>query len=49
MAGWLFRSGHTISIARLAVETKFFPLLEIEDGTKYTFNRKPSGLPVNGY
>lgn len=39
--GWRYPPDKTIEIAKLAVESKFWPLYEIEDG-KYKFNYKPS-------
>ncbi|TKJ40088.1 2-ketoisovalerate ferredoxin oxidoreductase [candidate division LCP-89 bacterium B3_LCP] len=39
----------SIKISRLAVETKVFPLYEIENGLKYTLNHKPKGIPVQEY
>ena len=49
VAGWLYRSELTVKIARRAVETRLFPLLEVENGTKYTINKEPAGLPVAEY
>jgi pyruvate/2-oxoacid:ferredoxin oxidoreductase beta subunit len=31
------------------VETNVFPLYEVEDGKRYTINRKPRCLPVQEY
>ncbi|MBW2983560.1 pyruvate ferredoxin oxidoreductase [Candidatus Woesearchaeota archaeon] len=39
--GWRFPSDKTIEIAKLAVESNFWPLYEIENG-KYKLNYKPS-------
>lgn len=47
--GWKMASDLTIKVARLAVETKVFPLIEIEDGDKVTINYWPKGLPVIEY
>ncbi len=47
--GWLYRTEKTIELARLAVETKLFPLFEVEDGYKVTINRQPSGVPLEDY
>lgn len=47
--GWKFPSELSVKIARLAVETKIFPLYEIEGGTRFTLNVKPRGLPVSEY
>lgn len=47
--GWKFSPEHSVKLARLAVETKVFPLYEVERGTKYTINKIPKGLPVKQY
>jgi pyruvate/2-oxoacid:ferredoxin oxidoreductase beta subunit len=47
--GWKFPSELSVKIARLAVETKIFPLYEIENGKKYTLTFQPKGLPVSEY
>lgn len=47
--GWKFPSELSVKIARLAVETKIFPLYEVEKGRKYTLTVKPKGLPVSEY
>jgi len=47
--GWKFPSEFSVKIARLAVETKIFPLYEIENGRKYTLTVQPKGLPVTEY
>lgn len=47
--GWKMASDLTIKVARLAVETKIFPLIEIEDGDKVTINYWPTGLPAIEY
>jgi pyruvate/2-oxoacid:ferredoxin oxidoreductase beta subunit len=47
--GWKFPSELSVKIARLAVETKIFPLYEIENGRKYTLTVQPKGLPVSEY
>ncbi len=39
----------SIKISRLAVETRIFPLYEVENGTKYTLSRQPQGIPVRDY
>jgi pyruvate/2-oxoacid:ferredoxin oxidoreductase beta subunit len=38
-----------VEVSRLAVETKIFPLLEIENGTRVTINKEPAGIPVAEY
>lgn len=47
--GWQFPSEWTIKISRLAVETKVFPLLEVENGRTYTISRDPEGIPIAEY
>jgi len=47
--GWRMDSELTIKASRLAVDTKFFPLYEVENGDKVTINYYPKGLPVKEY
>ena len=47
--GWRFSSELTIRIARLAVQTKVFPLYEVEEGERYILNEEPEGIPVSEY
>jgi len=47
--GWKFPSENSLKISRLAVETKIFPLYEIENGRKYALTHEPKGLPVGEY
>jgi pyruvate ferredoxin oxidoreductase beta subunit/2-oxoisovalerate ferredoxin oxidoreductase beta subunit len=47
--GWRFQEGYTPLVARAAVETRVFPLYEIEHGVRYTINYQPRGLPVERY
>jgi pyruvate/2-oxoacid:ferredoxin oxidoreductase beta subunit len=46
--GWRYDSSHTVTLARLAVETNIFPLYEVEYG-KYTISRKPRKKPAREY
>ncbi len=47
--GWRYPSDKTIEMAKLAVETKFWPLYEVENG-KYRLTYKPSKeVPVTEY
>ena len=39
--GWRFKPEQGIEVARVAVETRFWPLFEWERGGKYTVNAKP--------
>ncbi len=47
--GWKTPPEITIKLARLAVQTRIFPLYEIFDGKKYKINIKPKGKPVEEY
>lgn len=47
--GWRFPSEFSIDLSRLAVETKVFPLYEVENGTKYVITKKPKGLHVKEF
>ena len=47
--GWGFPSEMTLELSRLAVETRLFPLYEVENGVKYTINHEPKGLPLSEY
>jgi len=47
--GWRFDSAKTIRMARLAVETRFFPLYEVEDGMYRLTFPVPSPKPVEEY
>jgi pyruvate/2-oxoacid:ferredoxin oxidoreductase beta subunit len=47
--GWRMATDLTIKVSRLAVESKVFPLFEIEDGERYTLNYMPKGIPVEEY
>ena len=47
--GWRFSAELTIRLARLAVQTKIFPLYEVENGERYTLNLEPEGIPAGEY
>jgi pyruvate/2-oxoacid:ferredoxin oxidoreductase beta subunit len=47
--GWKFPSELSLRISRLAVDTKIFPLYEIENGRKYRLTVEPKGKPVQEY
>ncbi|MFN7182036.1 MAG: hypothetical protein ACK4NF_05100, partial [Planctomycetota bacterium] len=47
--GWKSDSRYAVKLARLAVETKVFPLFEVFSGEKYKITYTPKGLPVNEY
>ena len=47
--GWKTPDEQTIDLARQAVNTRVFPLLEIEDGTRWRFTFDPPQEPVAEY
>lgn len=47
--GWRSRPDDTIKLAKLAVETKVFPLYEVENGEIWRLTKKSKGLPVTEY
>jgi len=47
--GWKMRPEDSIKAARLAVQTKIFPIYEVENGEVWQITRKPKGLPVIEY
>ena len=47
--GWRSPSDISPELSILSVETKIFPLYEVEDGVRYTINHEPRGLPVETY
>lgn len=49
LAGWGVPEDSAVRVSRLAVETGFFPLYEIEGGEHYTINYGRTGRPVQEY
>lgn len=47
--GWGVADNEGAKVSRLAVQTGFFPLYEVENGTKYTLNHGSEGIPVAAY
>jgi len=47
--GWLYPPELSMEMGRLAVDTKIFPLYEVENGFNYTINKEPKGTPVEKY
>ena len=47
--GWRTDPDQTIRLARLAVETRVFPLYEVRGGWDYHITHEPRGLPVGEY
>jgi len=49
LAGWGVADNNAVNTARLAVDSGVFPLLEVEDGLKYTLNHEVKNQPVDDY
>jgi pyruvate ferredoxin oxidoreductase beta subunit/2-oxoisovalerate ferredoxin oxidoreductase beta subunit len=47
--GWLFHSERSVEVSRLAVESKIFPLFEVENGIQLNINKEPQGIAVEEY
>jgi len=47
--GWKVPSEISVRLARLAVQTRIFPLYEVEDGERYTLNEESVGYLVDEY
>ncbi len=47
--GWKTESDETIELARMAVANRVFPLLEVEDGSRWRFTADHPGDPVEPY
>ena len=47
--GWLYPSDKTIEVARLAVKSGYFPLLEIRNGNRYKINNKFRKVAVEDF
>ncbi len=46
---WNYESRYSVQLARLAVETGYFPLYEIEDGTRYRITYEPLFTPIEEF
>jgi len=46
--GWRFKTDQTIQVARLAVQTRYFPLYEVEKG-RYKMSANPHPKPVEEF
>ncbi|MDD3952168.1 MAG: pyruvate synthase subunit beta, partial [Desulfobacterales bacterium] len=46
--GWGVPSEYSVKVARMAVQTNFFPLYEVEGGNRYTVNFQ-GNRPVRDY
>ncbi len=49
LPGWGLPDDAAIDVARLAVDTGVFPLVEVEDGQRYTLNQVTKTRPVKDY
>lgn len=47
--GWKFEDERSIDLGHLAVRSRVFPLLEVEDGERWRFTQEPEQLPVEDY
>lgn len=47
--GWGIRDDEAVNISRLAVESKYYPIYEVEGGSEYTLNIKPGNLPLEEF
>jgi 2-oxoisovalerate ferredoxin oxidoreductase beta subunit len=47
--GWKYEDEATVELGRMAVRTRVFPLLEVEDGTTWRFTADHPGEPVAPY
>jgi pyruvate ferredoxin oxidoreductase beta subunit/2-oxoisovalerate ferredoxin oxidoreductase beta subunit len=47
--GWKTEDGETIELSRLAVRSRVFPLLEVEDGVTWRLTVRPDPVPVAEY
>ncbi len=47
--GWLYPSNLTVKMSRLAVQTRVFPLFEVENGTHYTIHTEADTPPLEEY
>ncbi|MCL6431445.1 MAG: pyruvate synthase subunit beta [Anaerolineae bacterium] len=48
-SGWKSEPEETVKIARLAVQSRIFPLYEVERGERYTVTVRPPAVPVIEY
>ncbi len=47
--GWRFAPHLSVKLARMAVESRVFPLLEVEDGVRWTVQRPQQEISVRDY
>ena len=47
--GWRFPANLSVKLARMAVQSKVFPLVEVEDGVRWTMLEPKDSIPVRDY
>jgi len=47
--GWKYADESTVDMARMAVRTRVFPLMEVENGTNWRFTAEHPGDPIEPY
>jgi len=47
--GWGYTPELTVTLSKLAVQTRLFPLCEIRGGTRLTINKRPKGKPLSRF
>jgi pyruvate/2-oxoacid:ferredoxin oxidoreductase beta subunit len=47
--GWKYADERTIELGRLAVRSRVFPLVEVEDGVRWHFTEEHPGEPITEY
>jgi pyruvate/2-oxoacid:ferredoxin oxidoreductase beta subunit len=47
--GWKYSDEQTVEMGRMAVHNRIFPLMEVEDGTRWRFTMDSAGDPVGPY
>jgi pyruvate/2-oxoacid:ferredoxin oxidoreductase beta subunit len=47
--GWKLEERHSVTAARLAVESRLFPLYEVVDGVEWRITEAPPPRPVTDY
>jgi pyruvate/2-oxoacid:ferredoxin oxidoreductase beta subunit len=47
--GWKYSDERTVELARMAVQSRIFPLMEVDDGVRWRFTLDSPGDPVEPY
>ncbi|MFQ5905162.1 MAG: thiamine pyrophosphate-dependent enzyme [bacterium] len=47
--GWRYSPELTVKLARMAVDSRAFPIYEVENGVQYRVTVEPKGIPVRDY